>query len=451
MVNSNLLKTVRFVDTHQWNVKHFFATVISSKYSLEEIGKHTIHITNKTKLSEYPEKEHKILGISNEMGMFDAYSELGKNINQPYIYVEDGCLAYNPYRINVGSIGLKTSLLENEYISPAYVVFKCKETIIPEFLYLVLKTDVFNSIIREKTTGSVRQTLSYDNLSNIKIPVPSIEKQQLLLDEYHATLEESNKMREKGVNYGKSINTTICELLGITLPTNAEHSKHGLSFVKHSKCDKWSVDYLLNQNSCDFINTTNYPIVPAKQFICECQYGLSEKASKEKIGLPVLRMNNLQNSSIDTSDLKYLSEETKAIDKYILNEGDLLFNRTNSKELVGKTAVFSLHGKYVFASYLIRVVVDSNKVDVNYINYLFATKIIRSQIDLLSRQILGQANINVDELKSLRFPLPPLTMQRQIVSTIDGIRQKANDCVNKSIDLERYARKRFEEAVFGEA
>ena len=75
MVNSNLLKTVRFVDTHQWNVKHFFATAISSKYSLEEIGKHTIHITEKTKLFENPEKEYAILGISNEIGMFEMKSE----------------------------------------------------------------------------------------------------------------------------------------------------------------------------------------------------------------------------------------------------------------------------------------------------------------------------------------------------------------------------------------
>ena len=108
MVNTSLLKTIRFADVTQWNVTHFFATEVLSQYSLDPIGKHTIHITQKTKLFEKPEKECKILGISNERGMFDAYSELGKNINQPYIYVEDGCLAYNPYRVNVGSIGLKT-------------------------------------------------------------------------------------------------------------------------------------------------------------------------------------------------------------------------------------------------------------------------------------------------------------------------------------------------------
>ena len=82
MVNNCSLKTVRFVDTKQWNVKHFFATSIISKYSTESIGKHTIHITEKTKLFNEPEKEHKILGISNEKGMFDAYAELEKKMEE---------------------------------------------------------------------------------------------------------------------------------------------------------------------------------------------------------------------------------------------------------------------------------------------------------------------------------------------------------------------------------
>lgn len=161
-------------------------------------------------------------------------------------------------------------------------------------------------------------------------------------------------------------------------------------------------------------------------------------------------MNNLQKSNIDTSDLKYLPDSTKGIERYLLNQGDLLFNRTNSKELVGKTAVFSLTDKYVFASYLIRVVINSDIADVNYINYLFASKIIRSQIDLFSRQILGQANINVDELKSLKFPLPPLPEQKKIVTLLKGIEQKSKQYLKKSKELEGFAKLKFEEAVFGE-
>lgn len=174
------------------------------------------------------------------------------------------------------------------------------------------------------------------------------------------------------------------------------------------------------------------------------------KATKEKVGIPVLRMNNLQKSNIDTSDLKYLPANTKGMERYLLNQGDLLFNRTNSKELVGKTAVFSLKGKYVFASYLIRVVINQDIADVNYINYLFASKIIRCQIDLFSRQILGQANINVDELKALKFPLPSLPEQKKIVSLLKEIEQKSKQYLKRSKELEELAKLEFEEAVFGE-
>ena len=105
----------------------------------------------------------------------------------------------------------------------------------------------------------------------------------------------------------------------------------------------------------------------------------------------------------------------------------------------------------MFASYLIRVVIDARIADVKYINYLFASKIIRSQIDLLSRQVLGQANINVAELKSLKLPLPPLEVQRDIVMEIDKIIQDINACRRKADELKKSAVLEFEEAIFDEA
>lgn len=107
--------------------------------------------------------------------------------------------------------------------------------------------------------------------------------------------------------------------------------------------------------------------------------------------------------------------------------------------------------KYVFASYLIRVVINANIADVKYINYLFATKIIRSQIDLLSRQVLGQANINVAELNSLKLPLPPLEVQQDIVAEIDKLIQDANICRRKADELTKSAGLEFEETIFDEA
>lgn len=177
-----LLSTVPFSSFSQWDVKQFFFAKILSKYPVEELGKHLIHQTEKIQLSDEPTKEFTILGVSNKIGMFDASTEKGSKIKQKYHVVKDNWLAYNPYRINVGSIGIKTPNLKGRYISPAYVVFSCKDTILPEYLWLMMKSDFFNKLIKDSTTGSVRQTLHFEKLASIKAPIPSVTVQQQILD-----------------------------------------------------------------------------------------------------------------------------------------------------------------------------------------------------------------------------------------------------------------------------
>ena len=158
-------------------------------------------------------------------------------------------------------------------------------------------------------------------------------------------------------------------------------------------------------------------------------------------------MGNIKDSEIDITDLKYLTR-TDALKGRYLDKGDLLFNRTNSKELVGKTAVFDLDGEYVFASYLIRVKLNSAKADINYINYMFSSRIIRRQIDIVSRQVLGQVNMNVDELSNLRFPLPSLSEQKEIVLEIDKMRNRKKTTIRDACTLITKGKIAFENAVF---
>ncbi|NJO90648.1 MAG: hypothetical protein HC831_18075 [Chloroflexia bacterium] len=143
----------------------------------------------------------------------------------------------------------------------------------------------------------------------------------------------------------------------------------------------------------------DFLLIKLKELIISYQYGLSEKSSKERIGPPMLRMNNINNSELTVEDLKYIDIDDDTLIKYKLNKGDLLFNRTNSKELVGKTALFNESADYSFASYLIRVVINEEKADNRYINFLFNSSILQYQKDLVSRQITGQANINAQEMQ----------------------------------------------------
>lgn len=350
-----------------------------------------------------------------------------------------------------GAFGIVPEELEGAVVTNDFWLFEVQKAL-PEYLMLVLSSKRFQQYWQTQSSGTTnRQRVSEGDFLDSMIALPPIKTQLLLVSRYNKALEiaQTNIMKAKRLEAG--INDVFLMRLNITVHEARNSDEHRINFYRFSECDRWSVDYLLNKNSCKFIETSTYPIVRVKDIVCSYQYGLSEKATEDAAGIPILRMNNIKNSSVDISDLKYLSSDTDSVDKYILNCGDLLFNRTNSKELVGKMAVFSLPGKYVFASYLIRVVINTNIADVKYINYLFATKIIRSQIDLLSRQVLGQANINVAELNSLKLPLPPLAVQRDIVVEIDKLIQEASSCRRKADELNKSVSLEFEEVIFDEA
>ena len=191
-MNNNAFSYLNFIHFSQlnlWDFKRYISKVVSSKYPIVKLANFINEENKKIKPFDFPEEKFEILGVNNKTGLFDAYIEDGNKINQPYKIVENGFLAYNPYRINVGSIGLKTKEQKYKYISPAYVVFSCKKDLLPEFLYILFRTDKFNELIRENTTGSVRQTLSFSSMGQIQIPLPSLEKQKEIVDRYNAKIK----------------------------------------------------------------------------------------------------------------------------------------------------------------------------------------------------------------------------------------------------------------------
>jgi type I restriction enzyme S subunit len=442
----NWIKFLPFRDVVLWDVKRYASEKIKSDYPIVKLGLHIQEQSQKVKLYDFPEDEFGILGVNNKIGIFDAYKEKGANINQAYKRMEKGWLAYNPYRVNVGSIGMRTEQHEHEFISPAYVVFSCKETLLPDFLYKLFKTERFNKIINESTTGSVRQNLTIDVLKSLDIALPPIEVQQSLLIEYYLKSKEAAEQDKIALKKENEINFYLLDKLGVSLEKTVK--RKGITFTKFSMIDRWAADYLFNLSSIKGITEAKFPAIKIRNLILSYQYGLSSKATEEPIGTPMLRMNNINNSELDIDDLKYIIIENEQKEKNLLYKGDLLFNRTNSKELVGKTAVFELDGEYTFASYLIRLKIDTEKANPHYINYLFNSPIGRVQIDMISRQVLGQANVNAQELQDFIFPIPDLKTQNLIVDDVLKIKEEANALKVKAELNRKEAIKEFEKAIF---
>ena len=175
------------------------------------------------------------------------------------------------------------------------------------------------------------------------------------------------------------------------------------------------------------IDTSNLPALPDEwmwtrvgEVIEMMQYGTSEKAGKDLLGVPVLRMGNIQDGKIKFADLKFFPKDWPQTNEFLLQDGDLLFNRTNSAELVGKTTVYKeFHPKAVFASYLIRLRLNKNAYDPDILSFFINSFYGRRYIASVVSQQVGQANVNGTKLSLMPIPLSPLYEQHKVRAEIE--------------------------------
>ena len=183
----------------------------------------------------------------------------------------------------------------------------------------------------------------------------------------------------------------------------------------------------------DFLNdgrgTPRWQLFRLGDFTRSSRYGTSNRAHSDPTGVPILRMGNIVSGYLDFSDIKYveLPEEQKR--KYLLSPGDVLVNRTNSLELVGKAATFDRReGEWVYASYLVRIQVDTERVLPEFVTATINSRIGRRYVLRTARRAIGMVNINAKEMAGFPIPLPPIDVQRELVERLAGVR-----CVSRQI------------------
>ena len=162
------------------------------------------------------------------------------------------------------------------------------------------------------------------------------------------------------------------------------------------------------------------------------QYGTSKKSEKDGKCV-VIRMGNLQNGKIDWTDLAY-SNDDEDIEKYRLEKDDVLFNRTNSADLVGKTSIFDGSRAAIFAGYLIRINYNKNLITGPFLNYLLNSPSAREYCSKVKSDAVNQSNINAKKLAAFRFSLPSIPEQQEIVRILDNFFEK-EDKTKELLDM----------------
>ena len=162
-------------------------------------------------------------------------------------------------------------------------------------------------------------------------------------------------------------------------------------------------------------NPFGWPICRIGDVVTDVRYGTSIPASDDG-QYPYLRMNNITyEGELDVSDLKRINVPLKDLDKYSVQKGDVLFNRTNSWDKVGKTCVYNLDETMVLAGFVIRVRV-ARCILPEFLSAFLNTKTSKVMLTQICKRAIGQANINAEDLKNISLYLPPIEIQEAFVS-----------------------------------
>jgi type I restriction enzyme S subunit len=289
------------------------------------------------------------------------------------------------FKLSVGKVAFAgTDLYTNEAI--AALIIKDCSNLHAKYLYYVLKTIKFVG----GNQAAMGVTLNSKSLAALKIPLPSIDD-QIRIASVLARAEKLIAKRKESIKaLDELLKSTFLELFG---------------------------DPVRNEKG--------WERVTIRDLIVEAKYGTSKSAEGGKY--KYLRMNNITNEGYwNFSSLKYIAIEDLEKEKYVLRRNDLVFNRTNSKELVGKTAVYSSDEEVIIAGYLIRIRTKAN-VNPWYIWGYLNSKAGKLRLYNLCRNIVGMANINAQELQDIPILKPPTKLQNQfatIVSTVESLKSK---------------------------
>ncbi|MGS0498888.1 restriction endonuclease subunit S [Pseudoalteromonas mariniglutinosa] len=194
-------------------------------------------------------------------------------------------------------------------------------------------------------------------------------------------------------------------------------------------------------------NDHQWPKVQLKDVGTGFNYGSSAK-SKPEGEVPVLRMGNLQGGKLDWENLVFTSDEAE-IQKYLLESGDVLFNRTNSPELVGKTSIYRGEQKAIYAGYLIRVK-GSKRLNTEFLNIQLNSPHARDYCWQVKTDGVSQSNINAKKLQAYEFDLPPMSEQLEIVRRVNELFSRADLFKRQYLDA-RKAFSRLTQSILAKA
>ena len=293
----------------------------------------------------------------------------------------------------------------------------CSDAIYNEYLYFFLKskTDYLNSLGR----GATFKEISKSIVENIEIPLPEVNQQKEIAEKFKKLEQLISLRKQQFAKLDELVKARFVEMFGDSVA-----------------------------------NTKNFPSTTLETVMTVFpQNGLYKPQTdyvQDDTGIPILRIDAFYNGKVTNwNTLKRLICSETEIDRYLLKENDIVINRVNSIEYLGKCAhIVGLKEKTVFESNMMRFHMDEKKVNAVYVTEVLCTEDIYRQILRRAKKSVNQASINQEDVKSLKILVPPLSLQNQFDAFVERVDQQ-KQTVQQSLEKLELMKKALMQEYFG--
>lgn len=290
-----------------------------------------------------------------------------------------------------GAFGIIPEFLDGAVVSNDFPVFNLNTSLIfPDFLGWMSKTRDFVEICKSASEGTTnRVRLKVDRFLESEIPLPLLHEQRRIvarIEELAARIDEARELRRKAVG--------------------------GTNVLMSSAVESLCFD-------------DEYPMISFGEILMDLKNGIYKPPEYWGQGLPCVRMYNIEGPRMNTDQLQLLEVTVEEIDLYACEQGDLIFNRVNSADLVGKTGLIT--GSYplcTFESKNMRIRVDCKKILPEYAAIVLNSRVIRDYYLKTLKQQCGMATLNQGHVRAIPIHLPPLNEQQRITGYLKSLQSK---------------------------
>ncbi len=313
--------------------------------------------------------------------------------------IRAGDVIYATVRPTLKRVAFISPDFDNQICSTGFCVLRTNGAIDSRFLYSWLLTDLITKRVEGTQRGASYPAIRDSDVKKLPVSIPPLPEQRRIAGVL-AAVQQAVEQQQRLIALTAELKKSLMRKL-FTQGIRGESQKE----------------------------TEIGPIPKSWQMISFgdvlkiAQYGLSVRAGD--VGrYPMLRMTNQVDGKIVPGGLKFVDLVENDLRKFRVLPGDVLFNRTNSFDLVGRTAIFDLDGDYVFASYLIRLRMDIERMSPYFLNHLFNWESTQARLKSIATRAVSQSNISATRLKGFCVPLPPADEQAEIIRVIDIVDAK---------------------------